>query len=103
MCITYLIRFRVRSQQRETFLALLDAVLDAMRHEPTFRDAALHRDPQDPDRFMLCETWTSHEDVLEVQLHRPYRAAWHAALPELLQEPRDITIWQRQRLDRHCA
>ena len=98
--VTYLIRFHVVPEQRERFLALLDGVLDAMRHEPTFRDAALHRDPADPDRFMLCETWASHEDVLDVQLGRPYRAEWHAAQPELLREPRDITTWERTRRDR---
>ena len=33
---------------------------------------------------MLYETWESHEDVMAVQLQRPYRSAWHDALPALL-------------------
>lgn len=39
------------------FLSLLTPVLDAMRHEPTFINATLHRDPDDPTRFMIHETW----------------------------------------------
>jgi quinol monooxygenase YgiN len=49
---------------------------------------------------MLCETWASHEDVIEVQLKRPYRERWHAALPRLLQRDRAITTWQPMRSDR---
>jgi (4S)-4-hydroxy-5-phosphonooxypentane-2,3-dione isomerase len=49
---------------------------------------------------MLYETWESHEDVLSVQLHRPYRQAYHEALPELLNKPREVAIWQPIRADR---
>jgi quinol monooxygenase YgiN len=100
MPVTYLIKFDVPPAKREMFLSLLNGVLDAMREEPMFREAMLHRDPESEDRFMLYETWESHEDVLAVQLQRPYRQAWHAALPELLQSPRDISIWQPLRADR---
>ena len=55
--------------------------------------AELHQDPASPNRFMLYETWESHEDVLEVQLARQYRDEWHRSLPELLVEDREIEIW----------
>ncbi len=71
-----------------------------MRHEPTFREAILHRDPADERRLMLYESWEDHEDVLHVQLHRPYREAYHRALDELLAEPRDVSIWEPLRADR---
>jgi quinol monooxygenase YgiN len=32
-----------------------------------------------------------------VQLQRPYRQAWHAALEEILEQPRDIQIWSQLR------
>jgi autoinducer 2-degrading protein len=48
---------------------------------------------------MLYETWESHEDVLAVQLNRSFREAWHRALPELLGEPRDVSMWERLRMD----
>jgi quinol monooxygenase YgiN len=99
MAVTYLIKFDVVPDQRNRFLALLNGVLDAMRSEPMFRHAFLHEDPEAANRFMLLETWESHEDVLEVQLKRSYREAWHQALPELLRRPRDVTIWQPLRSD----
>jgi quinol monooxygenase YgiN len=100
MPVTYLIEFQVVPEQRSEFLELLEGVLDAMRSEPMFHQAVLHRDPACDQRFMLCETWESHEDVLNVQLHRPYRRAWHAALPRLLRQERDISIWEPVRSDR---
>ena len=100
MPVTYLIKFQVVPAQRGRFLDLLGGVLDAMRSEPTFHEATLHRDPGSEDRFMLCETWDSHEDVLNVQLQRPYRRAWHDALSTMLQQERDITIWEPIRSDR---
>lgn len=98
--VTYLIIFDVVPQRRDEFLKLLNGVLDAMRTESTFCEAVLHRDPEREDRFMLYETWESHQDVVEVQLARPYRKAWHDALPQVLQRDRDVTIWQPLRNDR---
>ena len=103
MPVTYLIRFDVRPERRERFLELLGGVLDAMREEPMFHQAVLHRDPQSETSFMLHETWESHDDVLAVQLNRPYRREWHEALPDLLRAPRDITVWEPMRADRGPA
>lgn len=103
MAVTYVIRFTVRPEHRSRFLALLDGVLDAMRHEPMFHEAVLHRDPDDENHLMLYETWEDHDDVLGVQLQRPYREAFHAALDEVLASPRDVTIWRPLRADRRAA
>lgn len=94
------IRFEVRPPLRERFLELLNGVLDAMRHEPMFHEAVLHRDPDNAHRFMLCETWEDLDDVVAVQLKRPYREAGHAALPESLAAERDSETWQPVRGDR---
>ena len=94
MPVTYVIKFDVVPAQRANFLQLLGTVLNAMRDEPTFHQAVLHRDPTSECRFMLYETWESHEEVLNVQLKRPYRDAWHEALPRLLASDRDIEIWE---------
>ena len=103
MAVTYAIKFAVVPEQVPRFLALLGDVLDRMRSEANFREAILHRDPNDPTRFLLYETWVDHEDVVNVQVHKPYRQAYHDALPELLAEPRDITIWEPMRSDRGNA
>jgi quinol monooxygenase YgiN len=100
MPVTYLIQFDVIPEKRAFFLSLLTGVLDAMRSEATFHEAILHRDPQNDNRFLLYETWQDHDDVLEVQLQRPYRHAFHQALPTALRQPRDISIWVPLRTDR---
>jgi len=99
MSVTYVIRFRIHPAQRNRFLSLLNDVLDAMRHEPMFHNAILHVDPENENHMMLYETWEDHNDVLNVQIKRPYREAWHAALPELLAEEREISIWHTVRDD----
>jgi quinol monooxygenase YgiN len=99
LSVTYLIRFAVRPDQRERFLSLLNGVLDAMRHESMFVSATLHSDPVDACRFLLHETWGDHQDVVDVQIKRPYRDDWHAALDKILAEPRDISVWEPLRSD----
>lgn len=99
MSETYVITFHVKPDRRDRFRSLLDGVLDSMRHEATFVRAALHVDPDRMNVFQLHETWTDRDDVMNVQLHRPYRAEWHAALDDLLTEPRDIQVWRPLRAD----
>jgi autoinducer 2-degrading protein len=94
MPVTYVIKFKVVPDRREEFLERLHRVLDAMKHEPMYHAAVLHRDPGCENTFLLYETWESHEDVLNVQLQRPYRQEWHAALPHILEAEREIGIWE---------
>jgi len=84
--------FFVRCPREGTFVPA-----DKQAHQD---QAILHRDSTSENHFMLYETWESHEDVLDVQLHRSYRQAWHDALPRVLQQQRDITIWEPMRSDR---
>lgn len=97
--LALVVPLRVRPEREAEFLRLLTPVLDAMRHEASFINAALHRDPGDPAHFMLYETWADRRDLVEVQMKRPYRAAYEARLPELLREPRLPRIWQPLRGD----
>ena len=99
MAVTYAIRFDVVPEQRERFLTLLNGVLDAMRDEPMFHNALLQQDAEDENRFLLVETWEDHDDVLNYQLSRPYRQAYHDALPELLTGPREFSVWTPLRAD----
>lgn len=100
MTVAYTVEFQVRPEQRGRFKRLLDHVLNMMRTERDFLSATLHVDPDDPNQFMLHETWRDHTNVVEVQLHREYRREWHAALPGLLASDRVIRIWTSLRSDR---
>lgn len=97
--VTFVITFLLKPGCEQAFLDLLAPVLDAMRLEATFIDAVLHRDPENPRRFMLYETWAGMQDVVEVQMHRDYRQAYWAGLPELLAEERGIEVWKPLRGD----
>ncbi len=99
MSETYVITFQVRDGQVPRFHSLLGPVLDAMRHEATFVHAALHVDPHRPNIFQLHETWADRDDVLNIQLQRPYRRDWHAALDDILAAPRQIATWHVLRMD----
>ena len=99
MAITYMIQFEVKAGEIDRFQTLLGGVLDAMKHEPNFHEARLLADPGNPLRWMLYETWEDHQDVLDVQIHRPYREDWHAALGDLLASPRAIGMWTPVRYD----
>jgi quinol monooxygenase YgiN len=93
------VSLHVKPGREQEWLDLVKPVLDAMRHEPTFINAVLHRDPDDPTRFMLYETWADRDDLVNVQMKRGYRAAYEARLPDLLREPRKAAIWQPLRAD----
>ena len=94
-----IVSLHVKPGHEEEFLRLLAPVLDAMRHEASFINAALHLDPEDPTRFMLYETWADRDDLIDVQMKRPYRSAYEARLPEILREPRRIELWRPLRAD----
>lgn len=97
--IAVTVSFRVKPGRAAEFLELLAPVLDAMRHEPSFVNAVLHRDPGDAHRFMLYETWADRTDLVEVQLARPYRQPYMDRLPGLLAEPREIRTFAPLRGD----
>lgn len=89
----------VRPGYEDEFLRLLHPLLDAMRNKSTFINATLHRDPDDPTRFMIYETWADQRDLIEVQLQRDYRKAYLDRLPAILCEERQITVWRPMRSD----
>jgi quinol monooxygenase YgiN len=99
MAVTYTIHFEVVPEQRERFLTLLNGLLDTMRDEPMFHNAILQQDAENENHLLLLETWEDHDDVVNHQLNRPYRQAYHSSLPELLNGPREVSVWTPLRAD----
>jgi quinol monooxygenase YgiN len=97
--VSVLVFLQVKPELEDEFLRLLTPVLDAMRHEPTFVSAALHRSPDEPASFMLYEVWADRDDLINVQMKREYRRAYEARLPDLLRQPRRAEVWRRMRAD----
>jgi quinol monooxygenase YgiN len=97
--VAVVVSLHVKPGHEDEFLRLLAPVLDAVRHEATFVNAVLHRDPEDPTRFLLYETWADRDDLVAVQMKRGYRAAYEARLPAILREPRRAEVWRPLRGD----
>ena len=97
--VAFTVTLHVKPGREAEFLDLLAPVLDAMRHEPSFINAVLHRSPDDPTLFMIYETWTDRDELVQVQIPRDYRQAYIAALPDLLRQERGVTVWHPMRGD----
>jgi quinol monooxygenase YgiN len=97
--VTFVITFNIKPDHQDEFHTLLGEVLDAMRNEPTFINAVLHRDAQDPQKVMLYETWADYDDVVNTQIQREYRKPYWDRLPELLVETQRIETWYPMRGD----
>lgn len=97
--VAFTVGIRVKPGFEAEFLELVTPVLDAMRHDPTFLNAALHRDPEDATRFLIYETWADLDDVVHVQLQRAYRKPFADRLPAVLAEARQIGVWSLLRSD----
>ena len=90
----------IKPGREEEYLALVSAVNDEVRHEPTFVNTLLHRSAEDPTLFMLYETWRDRDDFFSVQMTRAYRAEYEAKLPDLLRAPRKMEVFEALRADR---
>lgn len=94
-----LVHNHVKAGFEDEYIELVTPVLDAMRHERTFINTTLNRDPEDKGRFMLYETWLDKDDFFTVQMSRSYRRTYEARLPEILRTPRVMEYWDIIRED----
>lgn len=96
--IAFIVRLPARGDQAAALERELMPLLEAMAHEEDFVSAHLHQPPDDPDTFVLYETWAcSREHFLAHHLGRPYRAAFEVALPSRLRAQRSIEFLDLKR------
>ena len=96
--IAFIVRLPARRDQVNALERDLMPLLDAMSREPDFVSTHLHQSPDDPDTFVLYETWAcSREHFLAHHLGRPYRADFEAALPSRLRAQRSIEFLDLKR------
>jgi len=66
-------------------------VVTSMSAEPDFISATVHEKLDDPNTFVIYETWAcSREEFLSRHLGRPYRSAYEEQLPSMLSGERQI-------------
>ena len=101
--LVFYVELRVKRERVDEWRRALDEIIEHMSKEDAFVACYLDQDPHDECRFTLYERWNepSVEAFLAHQM-TPYRQAYDAKLPGLLQQPRDATIlkpireWHKQ-------
>lgn len=87
----FIVRLTAKPEVRERFHTELLNVVNRMKDEPDFVNTWVHEDANDPNTFVLYETWAcSREFFLAYHLAKDYRVAYEALLPELLAKERSI-------------
>ena len=91
--LVFYVKCQVKPDRIDEWTAAVKEVIEAMSREAAFVACYLHRDTQDPNLFTLYERWDEPnvEAFVRNQMH-PYRNAYDAKLPELLQRPRETSI-----------
>ena len=91
--LVFYVRLWVKPERVKEWTSALHELLGEMAKEPAFVSCYLHQDAHDAAQFTLYERWRepSVEAFLENQA-TPYRAAYEARLPDLLQRPREPAV-----------
>lgn len=93
--LVFYVKLYVKPERVDDWLSAVREIIEHMSHEDAFVACYLHRDASDPSLFTLYERWNepSVESFLQNQM-KPYRIAYDAKLPELLQRPREPAVLQ---------
>jgi quinol monooxygenase YgiN len=91
--LVFYVQLRVKRDRIDEWRRAVDEIIERMSVEDSFVACYLHQDAQDGCLFTLYERWRepSVEAFLANQ-DKPYRRAYEAKLPELLQKPRDAAV-----------
>jgi quinol monooxygenase YgiN len=93
--LVFTVEFNIKPECVEDFLTSLTAVVENMSKEDSFVSTNLHRDKNDPNKFLIYERWQedSLEDFMVNQIQgKSYRDSYEERLPGWSSEPRKITV-----------
>lgn len=92
--VTVVVRIKAKPGMEGLVAQELRAILPPTRSEKGCLNFDMHRDPEDPARFLFHENWTSRAD-LDRHLAAPHITRWIERAEKLLAEPMDLTLWRR--------
>ncbi|MGJ3247351.1 MAG: putative quinol monooxygenase [Elainellaceae cyanobacterium] len=93
---TVIVRFPVQPEKREEFQTKFNQLLDGLRQEPTFIEARVHQDLDDPNIIVFYETYReSRASFLNRVPQQPWFQAFLHRLPNLLTRERDV-FWNER-------
>ena len=97
--VPLLISVDVKPGFEKEYLGLVEPIFDAMRHEPSFVNAALSRDPGNPSKFLVYETWSDKDDLIEIQMKRDYRKPFLDRVGDIVTSAPRMEFWEHLRSD----
>jgi quinol monooxygenase YgiN len=91
--LVFYVKLHVKADCIQEWKAAVLSVIEAMSRESTFIACNLHQDAHDETLFTLYERWAedSVESFMANQM-KPYRVAYEAMLPALLERPREAQV-----------
>ena len=91
--LVFYVQLDVKPDRIDEWRRAVDDIIERMSAEDAFVACYLHRDAHDSCVFTLYERWRepSVEAFLANQM-KPYRMAYDAKLPDLLQRPREAAL-----------
>lgn len=93
---TVIVRFPVKPERDAEFQMAFNGLLNGLRQEPTFIEARVHQDLDDPNIVVFYETYREdRQSFLDRVPHKPWFKTFLDQLPDLLQRDRDV-FWQER-------
>ena len=87
----FFVHFNPKPGKEREFRNVLDPLLDTMSKETRFVNYFLLQHEKDPSRFAIYETWLgTAEEFQAVEMPRPYRQDYEAAVTGVLAKPREV-------------
>ena len=82
--LTLAIKFTADDESREQFKQILTGLFNTISAEQNFVNATLSQDIQNPNEFLVYETWNDTiEHFIKVQMKEPYAVAFEKTLDAL--------------------
>lgn len=88
---TVIVRFPVQPRKREEFQIAFNGLLNGLRQEPTFVEARVHQDLDDPNVVVFYETYREdRKSFLDRVPKKPWFQTFLNQLPDLLSREREV-------------
>lgn len=93
---TVIVRFPVKPERFEEFQRAFDGLLNGLRQEPTFIEARVHQDLDNPNVLVFYETYQEdRQSFLNRVPQQPWFQTFLNQLPDLLTRERDV-FWNER-------
>ncbi|MFC5452401.1 putative quinol monooxygenase [Paenibacillus aestuarii] len=81
------IRFKIKPGKKESFRDSLFSMINNFRNEPTFVNAIVSDDLDNPNDLVIYEIWQgTRENWIQEELPKPYRSEYEGALSSLIED-----------------